>query len=121
MLLDCFTIVCAMCLSRLFLHAQYCKNHLYGVLVCLVGLTLLVVSDLLYEKDGGIAPNPLLGDALCLLGSFLYAVSNVSEESVLKINKRRGEYLGMIGLVGTFINGVQLAILEREELMKIEW
>lgn len=49
----------------------------------------------------------LIGDILVLLGASLYAVSNVCEEYIVKKLSRR-EFLGMVGLFGTVISGIQL-------------
>lgn len=51
--------------------------------------------------------NVVIGDVLVLLGASLYAISNVSEEYIVK-NLSRVEFLGMVGLFGTIISGVQL-------------
>jgi solute carrier family 35 protein F1/2 len=48
-----------------------------------------------------------LGDVFCVSGAFLYGVSNVAEEYVVK-NFDRTEFLAMLGLFGSLINGVQL-------------
>lgn len=49
----------------------------------------------------------VLGDGLVLLSSVLYAVSNLCQEHTVK-NLSRVEFLGMMGLFGTLISGVQL-------------
>lgn len=54
-----------------------------------------------------IGSNVLIGDILVLLGASLYAVSNVCEEYVVKKLSRQ-EFLGMVGLFGTVISGIQL-------------
>lgn len=54
-----------------------------------------------------IGNNVLIGDILVLLGASLYAVSNVCEEYIVKKLSRR-EFLGMVGLFGTIISGIQL-------------
>jgi drug/metabolite transporter (DMT)-like permease len=46
MLLDSFAIPAAMVISAVFLHARYTKKHGVGVLLCVTGLALTVVSDL---------------------------------------------------------------------------
>lgn len=53
------------------------------------------------------APNKILGDCLCVGGAFLYGVSNVAQEFVVK-HYDRTEFLAMLGLFGSFINGIQL-------------
>lgn len=49
----------------------------------------------------------ILGDGLVLLSAVLYAVSNLCQEHTVK-NQSRVEFLGMMGLFGTLISGVQL-------------
>lgn len=49
----------------------------------------------------------VIGDVLVLLGASFYAISNVSEEYIVK-NLSRVEFLGMVGLFGTIISGLQL-------------
>lgn len=49
----------------------------------------------------------LIGDIMVLLGASLYAISNVCEEYIVKKLSRQ-EFLGMVGLFGTIISGIQL-------------
>lgn len=49
----------------------------------------------------------VIGDLLVLLAASLYAISNVGEEYIVK-NLSREEFLGMVGLFGTIISGLQL-------------
>ncbi len=51
--------------------------------------------------------NPIVGDALCLLGACFYAISNVGEEAMVK-KYPRWEWLSMIGVGGAIISGLQL-------------
>jgi drug/metabolite transporter (DMT)-like permease len=46
MLIDSFAIPAAMVVSAVFLHARYTKMHGAGVLLCVTGLALTIVSDL---------------------------------------------------------------------------
>ncbi|KAG7470939.1 hypothetical protein MATL_G00119130 [Megalops atlanticus] len=66
------------------------------------------------------ASNILLGDGLVLVSAALYAMSNVCQEYTVK-NRSRMEFLGMVGLFGTLISSIQLAILEHKDVTKIEW
>lgn len=63
--------------------------------------TFLVVSHCPVGND------VLIGDILVLLGASLYAVSNACEEYIVKKLSRQ-EFLGMVGLFGTVISGIQL-------------
>ncbi|KAG1691514.1 Solute carrier family 35 member F1 [Nymphon striatum] len=70
------------------------------------------------EVEG--SSNKLLGDMLCLSGAVLYGISNVCEEYVVKSHDHI-EFLGMLGLFGSIINGIQLAIFERKQVALIKW
>ena len=123
-LLDCFTIPVVMILSRILLRTTYNAKHLLGAFICLVGLTMLILSDMLsHRNDGEGAPqdsNKLFGDCLVLAGCVCYGVSNLSQEVLVKSFDRR-EFLGMLGLCGTFISAVQIAVVERDALAAVPW
>ncbi len=53
------------------------------------------------------AKNKVLGDFLVIVGASFYGVSNVAEEYAVR-HYTRVEFLGMLGLFGTFISGIQL-------------
>ena len=57
MLLDCFALPCCALLSYLFLGVRYSKRHLFGVLLCVIGLVLNVVSDTMMRTNH--SSNPL--------------------------------------------------------------
>ena len=86
--------------------------------LCVCGLTALVFSDSIEDRTQG--SNRVLGDMLCVIGSFFYAISNVGQEVVVK-TFNRVEYLGMLGIFGTIFNTIQLAILESHELGAMKW
>ena len=135
-LLDCFSIPSCMILSFLVLGRVFSWAHVAAVLLCMGGLGILVWSDIqgaaaaaaaaaaANKTEPGQRPSavPLdvtLGDMLCLCGTVLYAISNVSQEVLVK--KHRIEYLGMLGFWGSLISGVQVALLERDDLAAIDW
>ncbi|XP_020081105.1 solute carrier family 35 member F2-like isoform X3 [Ananas comosus] len=64
--------------------------------------------------------NPVKGDMLVLAGATLYAVSNVSEEFLVK-NGDRVEVMGMLGLFGAVVGACQISIFERNALKSIHW
>ena len=51
--------------------------------------------------------NPLLGDALCMVGALCYAITNVSAEFVAK-NFSFTHFLGYLGFGSCFISAIQL-------------
>ncbi|XP_061485577.1 solute carrier family 35 member F2 isoform X2 [Rhineura floridana] len=119
-LLDCFGIPVLMALSWFILRARYKLIHFIAVAVCLLGVGTMVGADILAGRHDGEGSDVVIGDVLVLLGASLYAISNVSEEYIVK-NLSRVEFLGMVGLFGTIISGLQLAILEHKDITSIQW
>ncbi|KAL6900696.1 hypothetical protein ACP4OV_005372 [Aristida adscensionis] len=119
MLLDCWSIPCVIVLTWIFLKTKYGLRKLIGVGVCVAGLILVVFSDV-HASDRAKGPNPLKGDLLVIFGSMLYACSNVTEEFLVK-KSNRIELMAMLGVFGAVISGIQISILEREELHSIKW
>ncbi|KAG7025286.1 Solute carrier family 35 member F1 [Cucurbita argyrosperma subsp. argyrosperma] len=103
MLLDCWTIPCVMLLTWLFLKTKYRFRKIAGVVVCVAGGT-----------------SPLKGDALVIAAATLYAVTNVSEEFLVK-NADRVELMAMLGTFGAIVSAIQIGITERNELKSIRW
>uniref|UniRef100_A0A8C6ZG24 Solute carrier family 35 member F2 n=1 Tax=Nothoprocta perdicaria TaxID=30464 RepID=A0A8C6ZG24_NOTPE len=109
-LLDCFGIPVLMALSWFILRARYKLIHFIAVAVCLLGVGTMVGADILAGRQDTEGSDVVIGDVLVLLGASLYAISNVSEEYIVK-NLSRVEFLGMVGLFGTIISGLQLIAL----------
>jgi hypothetical protein len=61
-----------------------------------------------------------LGDTLVLIGCVFYGISNIGQEYLVKTYDRL-EYLGMLGLFGALVSGVQMVILERDALSAVSW
>ncbi|GLE01647.1 hypothetical protein PINS_up010481 [Pythium insidiosum] len=129
MLLDCFTIPVVMLLSAMFLNAKYSRCHYIAVLFCLAGISVLVLSDILGNPTAQDATSSswswswsaLYGDFLCLLGSAIYACSNVGQEYLVKKKNRRVEFLGMIGFCGFVISSLQAVLFEGAVLADVAW
>ncbi|GMH09671.1 hypothetical protein Nepgr_011512 [Nepenthes gracilis] len=119
MLLDCWSIPCVIILTWAFLKTKYKYKKFAGVFVCVAGLVMVVFSDV-HAQDRAAGSNPLKGDLLVIAGSTLYAVSNVSEEFLVK-NADKVELMAMLGLFGAIISACQISILERDELRSIHW
>ncbi|KAB5550355.1 hypothetical protein PHYPO_G00052830 [Pangasianodon hypophthalmus] len=119
-LLDCFILPVLLILSRVFLKTRYRIIHYVAVCVCLAGVGAMVGADLISGRDQGSSSNILLGDGLVIISATLYAVSNLCQEYIVKNNSRM-EFLGMVGLFGTLISGIQLGILEHNEVANIQW
>uniref|UniRef100_A0A8C5T1K9 Solute carrier family 35 member F2 n=1 Tax=Malurus cyaneus samueli TaxID=2593467 RepID=A0A8C5T1K9_9PASS len=119
-LLDCFGIPVLMALSWFLLRARYRLIHFFAVAICLLGVGTMVGADILAGRQEGEGSDVVIGDVLVLLGASMYAISNVGEEYIVK-KLNRVEFLGMVGLFGTIISGLQLAIVEHKEIMRIQW
>ncbi|KAF5892617.1 solute carrier family 35 member F2-like, partial [Clarias magur] len=118
-LLDCFILPMLLILSWVFLKTRYRIIHYVAVSVCLGGVGAMVGADLVSGRDQGSSSNILLGDGLVIISATLYAVSNLCQEYIVK-KRNRVEFLGMVGLFGTLISGIQL-ILEHMEVSNIQW
>ncbi|KAM6911293.1 solute carrier family 35 member F2 [Lycodopsis pacificus] len=119
-LLDCFVIPVLMVLAWFFLKTRYRLVHFVAVAVCLLGVGAMVGADILAGRDQGSTSDVVLGDGLVLLSAVFYAVSNVCQEYTVK-NLSQIEFLGMMGLFGTLISGIQLAVLETRAVAAIKW
>ncbi|KAG4156744.1 hypothetical protein ERO13_D02G015900v2 [Gossypium hirsutum] len=119
MLLDCWSIPSVMLLTYIFLKTNYRYRKIAGVIVCVAGLVMVVFSDVhAGDRSGG--SNPRKGDLLVIAGATLYAISNVSEEFLVK-NADRVELMSFLGLFGAIISAIQISIVERNELKSIHW
>ncbi|ANB12329.1 hypothetical protein AWJ20_579 [Sugiyamaella lignohabitans] len=118
-LLDNFAIVVVIILSFCLLKVRYHWTQLLGVVVCIGGMALLVVSDFITDKDYP-AVNMVKGDLFVLLGAAFYGVSNTAQEYF--VSKRPVyEVLGFLGFWAVIINGVQVAIFERTSIQEAAW
>ncbi|KAL6185557.1 hypothetical protein ACLB2K_041689 [Fragaria x ananassa] len=119
MLLDCWTIPSVMLLTWIFLNTKYRFKKITGVVACIAGLVIAIFSDVhAGDRSGG--SNPLKGDALVIAGATLYAVTNVSEEFLVK-NADRVELMSLLGFFGAIISAIQISVIERNELKSIKW
>ncbi|CAL0300430.1 unnamed protein product [Lupinus luteus] len=120
MLLDCWSIPCVILLTWIFLKTKYRFTKLTGVAVCIAGLVLVVFSDVHSSDRASSGSNPVKGDLFIIAGATLYAVSNVSEEFLVK-NADRVELMAMLGLFGAIFGAIQISIFERNQLKSIHW
>lgn len=119
-LLNFWSIVCVVILSFCFLKVRYKWAQIAGILVCCGGMGILLASDHLQGINGGQGVDQLKGDLFGLLGATLYGFSNVFEEWFVS-RRPMYEVLGMLGLFGILINGVQAAIFDRASFDSATW
>ncbi|KAI8344036.1 hypothetical protein BC941DRAFT_342648 [Chlamydoabsidia padenii] len=117
MLLDCWSTPVCMILSLIFLKVRYRWVQYLGVFIALCGLGMLVASDVITGKNYE-GQDVVKGDLFCILGATLYGVSNVAEEFMARKHPLY-EVIGMFTFFATFINLVQLMILERSEFSSL--
>ncbi|ESP03152.1 hypothetical protein LOTGIDRAFT_137926 [Lottia gigantea] len=120
--LDSFTIPSVMILSFIFLRVKYGLFHISGAVICLFGIGGLILSDVLTKNQTNNSQHDqmVLGDILCICGAVLYSISNVGEEYIVK-KYARTEFLGMVGLFGSFISGIQVIIVERNGFNDVDF
>ncbi|KAF9905469.1 hypothetical protein EC991_001636 [Linnemannia zychae] len=119
MLLDAWTIPCVVLLSVFFLKMRFIRYHYLGVFLAMAGMGFLIWSDMEAGKDFP-GSDYVKGDLFCLLGATLYAVSNVYQEFLVRQTPLY-EVVGQLGFWATILNGIQLAVLERNEIRNVEW
>lgn len=117
-LLGCVAIPVTLALSCLVLGVRYRMVHILAVSVCLMGVGCLVWANIEDTKVDG--KNQLVGDMLCLGGAVLFAIVTVLQELSVK-NTDAIEYLGLLGLFGSIVSGVQMALLEKQSLVTSTW
>jgi solute carrier family 35 protein F1/2 len=119
MLLDCWAIPCVLVLTWMFLKTKYRLMKISGVFICIAGVVMVLFSDVHAGSRAG-GSNPVKGDFLVLAGATLYAVSNTTEEFLVK-NADTVELMTFMGLFGAIISAIQVAIFEQGELKAIHW
>ncbi|KAK7864014.1 hypothetical protein R5R35_000119 [Gryllus longicercus] len=119
-LLDCISLPVVLALSCIVLRVRYKMVHIIGIGVCLMGVGCLVWADIEDGRPIIGGKTRLLGDMLCLVGALLFAMIAVAQEFVAKTFDGI-EYLGMLGLFGSILNGLQLAFLEKSVIYEMKW
>lgn len=116
MLLMDFTIPSAFLMSISFLKVKYCFFHYVALLFCLSGLACNLYNDMTKENgpsDGNGEEHSksdiIIGDIMALAGAFLYALSNILQEFLLKTHQDVIDYLGFLGFFGVIITLIEAA------------
>eukprot|EP00808_Paulinella_micropora_P028023 g66945.t1 len=119
-ILDSFTIPCVMALSLLCFRKSYSRWQYLGAFFCLLGLMALVATDFYTGRndEGGMKSNKAVGDVLVICGCFLYSLSNLGQEHLVK-NVDRVEFLAMLGFFGCVVTFVHIAAFERDAFAEL--
>lgn len=119
MLLNAWATPACMIFTFFLVRARYHWTQVLGVLICIAGLALNVVSDWHTDKNYP-ANNRVLGDILMLIGATGYGLSNALEERFVR-ERPLYEIVGQIGFWGCMINATQGAALEHELFLTVSW
>lgn len=119
-LLGSLTIPSTMICCRLLLGKEYRRMHYVGVILCMIGGSLIVFTDkVAYTSSGGETTHPHSygGDILAILASLGYGVGDACAEFWSK-HVDREEYLGMIGLFGSITTLAACIAYERNAVLE---
>ncbi|KAF9087001.1 hypothetical protein BGX27_003033 [Mortierella sp. AM989] len=119
MLLDAWSIPCVVLLSVLLLKMRFFRLHYMGVCLAMIGMGFLIWSDMEAGKNFP-GSDYIKGDLFCILGATLYAMSNVYQEFLVR-QRPLYEVVGQMGFWATIFCGIQLMILEKDEILSVEW
>lgn len=119
MLLDTWTLPCVMVLAYFVMKARYRWTQVLSVLVCLGGMGLLIKGDMDTGKNYA-ATDAAKGDIFMLIGATCYALSNTTEEFLVR-HRPQYETVAWMGFFGTIINGVQMGIIEHDQIRDMVW
>ena len=132
-LFDALAVPAAMVVSKCFFFScrRYRPMHYLGVIICMVGIVLNVVSDTSSNNNSAhnntissssddereqqqeyYYPHKIEGDLCAIIGGLLYGANDVLTEASVSTGDTT-EYLGMVGIFGFFISLIQSFILER--------
>ncbi|KAJ4834955.1 hypothetical protein Tsubulata_004092 [Turnera subulata] len=117
-LLDCWTIPWVIILTWVFIRSRYSIWQLCGAAFCVLGLGVVLLSDV--GVGGGGGSRPLVGDSLVVAATVFFAMSNVGEEFCVR-KRDRIEVVSMIGVYGFLVTAVESSILEFKSLESISW
>ena len=132
-LFDALAIPSAIVVSRIAFGRRYTKVHLFGVIVCGIGITINALQD--YREDKALElsddsveseqeelietdyPHKMLGDTLAIIGGILFGIDNTLQEVAVRDWGSQLEYLACMPFFATIISFVQMLILERDEIL----
>ncbi|KAK2463220.1 hypothetical protein APHAL10511_004875 [Amanita phalloides] len=119
MLLDAWAIPVCLFFSWVYMKPRYHWTQILGVLICIGGLALLVVSDLITGKNYQ-AVSKSKGDAFMFAAATLYGITNATEEFFVR-RRPLYEVVGQLGMFGFIINGIQASALEHDLIKHGNW
>jgi len=101
------------------MRVKYRWAQVFGILICVGGLGALVRSDLNTGKNWQ-AVSKGKGDAFMIAGATLYGFTNATEEFFVR-KRPLYEVVGLLGMFGFIINGIQASALEHNLIKHGNW
>jgi solute carrier family 35 protein F1/2 len=132
-LFDALAIPSAIIVSRFAFARRYTKIHMFGVIVCSIGIIINALQD--YREDEELEktddslktdeeelieadyPHKMLGDTLAIIGGLLFGLDNTLQEVAVRDWGTQLEYLGCMTFFATIISFMQAVISERDEIL----
>jgi len=94
-LLDSFNLLCVLILARFVLKTKFLTSQLIGAVLCILGVSLCVLSDMFAnpdkerESNSGSTTRKIVGDMFVLISCVAYACSNVAQDYMVKKNEKK--------------------------------
>ena len=126
-LLGSLTVPSAMIVCRILLKKVYHIHHYLGVVICMIGATLIICSDndansRIPNREIATINHPYshLGDLFAIAAALLYGAQDaIGEYWIKSINGDIKEYLGMLGLFGTLYTLVLFPLIDGKEICNV--
>lgn len=107
------TVLFTAIFSFIFLKRRFFRHEYLGILLVVVGLTIVGVSASLKKPSSSAAKNPVLGNILVIVAQVVQSSQFVVEESIIKSYKLPPMYLvGCEGLFGLGLSLITLAVFQ---------
>ncbi|KAG8866910.1 hypothetical protein FRC20_007190 [Serendipita sp. 405] len=120
MLLDTWAIPVCMFFTWVYFRTKFHWSQYLGVFVCCVGMGLLVTSDQVSNAANGPGKSFIKGDMFMIAGATLYGFTNATEEFLVR-NAPLYQVVGLLGMFGMIINGIQASSLEHSGWNDVVW
>jgi solute carrier family 35 protein F1/2 len=108
--LNTFAVPSAFVITKLFFRVTYKKNHFAALILCLLGIGMAIIQDIVVapiDKQDPFTSDAFMGDLCVLISAVLYALSNVLSEYLFKTGTPISAYLAGVGLFGCLITLIE--------------
>lgn len=105
-----------MLFSKYILARVYKCHHYCGVVLCLLGGSLIVWAD--FDRSSTTTKHSYIGDILAIAAALIYGFGDTAAEFFVK-HVDRFEYIGMLGVFGAITTGISFPFFETADLVAI--